>query len=218
MEITADAAKNFLAPFIRYKVSLRIMANWLLPVQRKWSSKKLDTSPKNDRTCTAQTSRKDGPPFFRDTFNFNNMFSRRSGYSSRFFKKWNSFFLSDTDRVGVDVMRMSDKFPRKNIPEFFHLMKRQFTPEEWNTIHGQQEEEEEEEQKEQQLARFYRLWCLKESFVKADGSGLNWDLQRLSFQVRCVSQTSLGHIKETDYLAFLCLCSVVLYFLWSCLI
>ncbi len=70
-------------------------------------------------------------------------------------------------------MRTSDS---KDLPRFFHLMRRQFTPREWEAIRVGEEEE-------QQLRTFYRHWCLKESFVKADGGGLGWNLQRLNFVV-----------------------------------
>ena len=43
-----------------------------------------------------------------------------------------------------------------------------------------------------QLATFYRFWALKESFVKAEGSGLAWNLQRLRFKVgRSLASISL---------------------------
>ena len=73
-------------------------------------------------------------------------------------------------KVGVDVMRLEDK-GRRDKPKFLNLMKRKFTAEEWSQIGDD-------------LRTFYRFWCLKESFVKAEGSGLSWDLQRISFDVK----------------------------------
>ena len=84
--------------------------------------------------------------------------------------------------VGVDVMRITDK-ARRDVPEFFRLMRRQFTSYEWETIKNCSDKPEE------QMRMFYRHWCLKESFVKAEGSGLNWDLQRLSFKARSIRNT-----------------------------
>ena len=75
-------------------------------------------------------------------------------------------------QVGVDVMKLTS--PQEDLNRFFRLMRRQFTSAEWEQIRREEE----------QLKTFYRHWCLKESFVKADGRGLNWELQRLSFQVR----------------------------------
>ena len=70
--------------------------------------------------------------------------------------------------------------PDEDISNFFRLMRRQFTSAEWETIGeigGRNDLQ-------NQLRMFYRFWCLKESFVKADGKGLNWDLQRINFKVR----------------------------------
>lgn len=61
--------------------------------------------------------------------------------------------------------------------EFFRLMKRQFTAQEWVYIEGPSEESE-------KLRRFYRLWSLKESYVKAIGIGLGMDLQRINFLIQ----------------------------------
>lgn len=63
-------------------------------------------------------------------------------------------------------------------------MNRQFTPEEWETIRKGDEGEAEVTTEESQLRMFYRHWCLKESFIKADGQGLSWNLLRLNFVVR----------------------------------
>ena len=55
-------------------------------------------------------------------------------------------------------------------------MKRQFTDMEWEAIRGDDGNTEAE-----QLARFFRHWALKESYVKAVGTGLNIDLRTLNF-------------------------------------
>ena len=78
-------------------------------------------------------------------------------------------------------MRLSDArhaMPEKR-REFFRLMRRQFTDGEWQQIKGDvdannADDAPENGQKDvgsQQLAAFYRHWSLKESFVKATGSG-----------------------------------------------
>ncbi len=77
--------------------------------------------------------------------------------------------------MGVDVMCFKDK-PAHDVAKFFHLLRRQFTSSEWAVIR-------EDESESIQMRQFYRYWCLKESFVKADGKGLAWDLQRLAFKV-----------------------------------
>ncbi|KAM7286804.1 L-aminoadipate-semialdehyde dehydrogenase-phosphopantetheinyl transferase isoform X5 [Ixodes scapularis] len=76
-------------------------------------------------------------------------------------------------KVGVDVMKI-EYSGGKTVGEFFSLMRRQFTPGEWRFIEGPGTERD-------LLRRFYRLWSLKESFVKAEGVGLGIDLQRLNF-------------------------------------
>ncbi|XP_064482227.1 L-aminoadipate-semialdehyde dehydrogenase-phosphopantetheinyl transferase-like isoform X2 [Ornithodoros turicata] len=78
-----------------------------------------------------------------------------------------------SEKVGVDIMKI-EYSGGKAVHEFFRLMRRQFTPSEWGFIEQPGTERE-------LLSRFYRLWCLKEGFVKAEGVGLGMDLQRLSF-------------------------------------
>ncbi|XP_032401238.1 L-aminoadipate-semialdehyde dehydrogenase-phosphopantetheinyl transferase isoform X1 [Xiphophorus hellerii] len=78
-------------------------------------------------------------------------------------------------QVGVDVMKTT--LPGSNsIPEFFRIMTRQFTAHEWSTIQSAGSER-------QQLAAFYRHWTLKESFIKAIGTGLGFNLQRAEFHL-----------------------------------
>ena len=86
------------------------------------------------------------------------------------------------DAIGVDVMSLEDKRFNENpekIHEFFRLMTRQFTADEWMQIKS-------EPNLQKQLAHFFRFWTLKESFVKGHGHGLAWNLQRLSFKVKSV--------------------------------
>ena len=88
-------------------------------------------------------------------------------------------FVAQTsvDSIGVDVMGLNDKrFERSDekIQEFFRIMNKQFTQSEWDQIKSSQNP----------LATFFRFWTLKESFLKAHGDGLAWDLQRLNFDVK----------------------------------
>ncbi|XP_059094773.1 L-aminoadipate-semialdehyde dehydrogenase-phosphopantetheinyl transferase-like [Tigriopus californicus] len=85
----------------------------------------------------------------------------------------------DQVRVGVDVMRLNDQ--RGDINRFFHLMKRKFTPLEWVMIRNPKDSQ--CCSAEEQLRMFYRYWALKESFVKADGLGLGWNLQKIQFHI-----------------------------------
>ncbi|GBN57605.1 L-aminoadipate-semialdehyde dehydrogenase-phosphopantetheinyl transferase [Araneus ventricosus] len=77
-------------------------------------------------------------------------------------------------RVGVDVMKVEHR-GKRSVTEFFSLMQRQFSSHEWDFIAQPGLEKE-------QLRRFFRLWCLKESYVKAIGTGIVVDLQSLSFK------------------------------------
>ena len=76
-------------------------------------------------------------------------------------------------RIGVDVMRIEKRFNR-DLDDYFRLMNKKFTLNEWNFINSIKLDEE-------RLKRFMRMWTLKESFVKADGCGLTIDLRRLNF-------------------------------------
>ncbi|KAF7657699.1 hypothetical protein LDENG_00023040 [Lucifuga dentata] len=78
-------------------------------------------------------------------------------------------------QVGVDVMKTT--MPgSSSVPEFFRIMTRQFTEYEWSAIQSADSEY-------QQLATFYRHWALKESFIKAIGTGLGFNLQRVEFHL-----------------------------------
>ncbi|XP_062830652.1 L-aminoadipate-semialdehyde dehydrogenase-phosphopantetheinyl transferase [Anolis carolinensis] len=78
-------------------------------------------------------------------------------------------------QVGIDVMKTS--LPGSgSIPEFFRIMNRQFTEEEWRTIKSMNNEW-------LQLDLFHRHWALKESFIKAIGIGIGFNLQRIEFHV-----------------------------------
>ncbi|KAJ0063409.1 hypothetical protein NL108_002720, partial [Boleophthalmus pectinirostris] len=78
-------------------------------------------------------------------------------------------------QVGVDIMKTV--MPgSSSVPEFFRIMTRQFTPYEWSVIQSAGSEH-------QQLAAFYRHWALKESFIKAIGTGLGFNLQRVEFHL-----------------------------------
>lgn len=78
--------------------------------------------------------------------------------------------------VGIDVMKIEPPV-NKNIPEFFRIMARQFSPREWSTIRSFSTELE-------QIACFYRIWCLKESYVKNVGFGITVPLDEISFQLK----------------------------------
>lgn len=78
-------------------------------------------------------------------------------------------------QVGVDVMKTT--MPgSSSVSQFFRLMTRQFTEYEWSVVQSSGSEH-------QKLAAFYRHWVLKESFIKAIGTGLSFNLQRVEFHL-----------------------------------
>uniref|UniRef100_A0A673KXP0 L-aminoadipate-semialdehyde dehydrogenase-phosphopantetheinyl transferase n=1 Tax=Sinocyclocheilus rhinocerous TaxID=307959 RepID=A0A673KXP0_9TELE len=78
-------------------------------------------------------------------------------------------------QVGVDVMKTS-RPGSSSVQEFFRIMNRQFTYLEWMNIRKAGSDWD-------QLDMFYRHWALKESFIKAIGTGLGFDLQRVEFHI-----------------------------------
>ncbi|CAG8434786.1 11744_t:CDS:2 [Ambispora gerdemannii] len=77
--------------------------------------------------------------------------------------------------IGVDVMKI--EVPNEPISQFFEIFRDQFSEYEYNTIKPPNLSEKE------QLQRFYRYWCLKESYVKAIGVGLNMKLSDIEFRL-----------------------------------
>ncbi len=64
---------------------------------------------------------------------------------------------SELIHLGVDIMPLTDSRIKRS-EEFFRIMRRQFTDNEWKTIQSFDTEED-------QLASFYRHWSLKEDLV-----------------------------------------------------
>uniref|UniRef100_H3CE36 L-aminoadipate-semialdehyde dehydrogenase-phosphopantetheinyl transferase n=1 Tax=Tetraodon nigroviridis TaxID=99883 RepID=H3CE36_TETNG len=92
-------------------------------------------------------------------------------------------------QVGVDIMKTT--MPgSSSVPEFFRIMSRHFTAHEWSAIHSAGSEE-------QQLTAFYRHWALKESFIKAIGTGLGFDLQRAEFRLSPEAPTQGRVLRQT---------------------
>ena len=92
--------------------------------------------------------------------------------------------------VGIDVMKVETR-AGGNLQLFFNTMARQFTFDEWKLIKSTANEHE-------QLCRFYRFWCLKESYVKALGIGIGFDLQRVSFNTPTLTLTPGVVVTDTE--------------------
>jgi len=120
----------------------------------------------------------------------------------------------NVESLGVDVMRLHDpRFSKdsgsgnapnsEKLSEFFRLMSRQFTPEEWQQIKNPDQTLAEQE------SNFFRFWTLKESLVKGLGTGLGLELQRLSFRLNssklgihelcCDSELCIDRVEREDW-------------------
>ncbi|PSN48821.1 L-aminoadipate-semialdehyde dehydrogenase-phosphopantetheinyl transferase [Blattella germanica] len=95
--------------------------------------------------------------------------------------------IGNNIKLGVDVMKL-EYTGGKSLSEFFRIMTRNFSSQEWATIRGTNESSDVDK-----LAMFCRHWCLKESYVKAVGTGITVDLQRISFKVNS-PKLEMGHI------------------------
>nr|XP_040229712.2 L-aminoadipate-semialdehyde dehydrogenase-phosphopantetheinyl transferase [Anopheles coluzzii] len=83
---------------------------------------------------------------------------------------------SPTPKIGVDVMKI-EYGGGKPLDEFFRLMTRNFSDDEWRYIRGRDDAS-------AQLEAFMRNWCLKESYVKNVGVGITVDLRKISFRIQ----------------------------------
>ncbi|KFO76284.1 L-aminoadipate-semialdehyde dehydrogenase-phosphopantetheinyl transferase, partial [Cuculus canorus] len=130
-----------------------------------------------------------GKPFLA-----NNVFSISSNYNFNVSHQGDYAVLAAEPelQVGIDVMKTN--LPgSSSIPSFFHIMKRQFTEAEWDVIKSMSNEW-------MQLDMFHRHWALKESFLKAIGVGIGFNLQRIEFHVSPL-ELEIGKVyKETKML------------------
>nr|XP_031832248.1 L-aminoadipate-semialdehyde dehydrogenase-phosphopantetheinyl transferase [Nomia melanderi]XP_031832249.1 L-aminoadipate-semialdehyde dehydrogenase-phosphopantetheinyl transferase [Nomia melanderi] len=78
-------------------------------------------------------------------------------------------------QLGVDIMKL-EYTGGKQLAEFFRIMNRNFTCSEWDEIKGFSTNQSE------QIEMFCRHWALKESYVKATGTGITIDLRTIDFK------------------------------------
>ncbi|XP_061775245.1 L-aminoadipate-semialdehyde dehydrogenase-phosphopantetheinyl transferase-like isoform X2 [Nerophis ophidion] len=102
---------------------------------------------------------------------------------------WAQFRLERSPR-GKPYLAAPPEVRSSTVPEFFRIMTRQFTPHEWHAILSAGSEQ-------RQLATFYRHWALKESFIKAIGTGLGFNLQRAEFHLSSEVPTQTSVICRT---------------------
>lgn len=123
-----------------------------------------------------------GKPFSRQATNLSFNVSHQGRYSVLAGEIGNK-------TVGVDIMPVLYE-GGKNLNEFFRLMSRQFSAFEWGTIKSGCTELE-------QMAMFNRHWALKESYVKATGTGIVVDLQSLEFRVKTRDLSEDYYVTDT---------------------
>ncbi|XP_031630943.1 L-aminoadipate-semialdehyde dehydrogenase-phosphopantetheinyl transferase [Contarinia nasturtii] len=127
-----------------------------------------------------------GKPFFvpatdiRDKIDFNMDFNvshhERYAVLAGWFGKNSKEHNGRQQHVGVDVMKLEYTGGGKALHEFFRLMDRTFTSNEWKFIKSRNGDQ-------NQTAAFMRHWSLKESYVKNIGVGITIDLQSIDFQL-----------------------------------
>jgi len=122
--------------------------------------------------------------------------------------KWVAGACDHRALVGVDVMRYERPRGCKSIPAFFDTMRQYFTEYEWQDIEHTTKTTKEQKncgesatdsdcgescnsgnststcsaQEMSQLRQFYKHWALKESYIKAVGIGLGFELSRAEFR------------------------------------
>ena len=97
--------------------------------------------------------------------------------------------LDAADKVGVDLMKVETR--ERNLDQYFALMKRIYTDSEWAFVREAGSDH-------QRLARFMRLWALKEAYVKAEGFGITVDLQAICFRCRSDSLSPDRWTRDTE--------------------
>ncbi|VDK23894.1 unnamed protein product [Taenia asiatica] len=80
-------------------------------------------------------------------------------------------------RTGVDVMQMELPPASESVARFLLKMKSLFAPSEWHLLTSASCEDSE------RIHNFFRLWCLKEAFVKNIGTGLRTDVSTVEFDL-----------------------------------
>ncbi|KAM6946009.1 L-aminoadipate-semialdehyde dehydrogenase-phosphopantetheinyl transferase [Aplochiton taeniatus] len=132
-----------------------------------WGQIRLERTPKGKPYLAAPSSPGPGTRVGHEAWGWNFNVSHQGDYAV--------LAAEQGRQVGVDVMKTT--MPgSKSVPEFFRIMTRQFTEYEWSVIRGAGSER-------QRLSMFYRHWALKESFIKAIGTGLGFNLLRAEFHL-----------------------------------
>lgn len=94
-------------------------------------------------------------------------------------------------KLGIDVMKI-DKKRSCEVPEFFRLMSRHFSEDEMKNLNLPVNNSD-------KMKMFYRYWCLKESYTKATGIGINGiNLKTLNFRINTFGLSKDKYINDTE--------------------
>lgn len=97
--------------------------------------------------------------------------------------------------IGVDIMKM-EYTGGKSLNEFFNVMNRTFSEEEWHYIRSRNGEI-------SQTEAFMRTWCLKEAFTKNLGVGVLSNLRRISFRINTDCLSKSAHVRDTTVTTYI---------------
>ncbi|CAD5121997.1 DgyrCDS10450 [Dimorphilus gyrociliatus] len=76
--------------------------------------------------------------------------------------------------IGVDIMTIDSPSAERTVKGYINLMSKQFSKDELDALNSYEGDS-------QKMEHFYRLWCLKESYVKAVGVGITIPLHEIEF-------------------------------------
>ncbi|KAF9353807.1 hypothetical protein BGX26_008420 [Mortierella sp. AD094] len=91
-----------------------------------------------------------------------------------------------TVRLGIDVMDFQEQVPGEPFEAFSSCFLEQFTSKEMSFMRSAPSDP---AAPDSHLRRFYRMWCLKESIVKALGVGIDFNLKSFEFTINETVET-----------------------------
>lgn len=101
----------------------------------------------------------------------------------------NETLVEPVPSIGVDVMKM-EYTGGKSVNEFFQIMNRTFSEDEWRYIRGRHGEC-------AQTEAFMRTWSLKEAFTKNLGIGILTNLRQINFTIKTDRLCKAALVRDT---------------------
>ncbi|KAI1320015.1 hypothetical protein EDD11_002346 [Mortierella claussenii] len=105
--------------------------------------------------------------------------------------------LESTVRLGIDVMDFQEQVPGESFETFSACFLDQFTLREMSFMKSAPADPAAPGSTNNQLRRFYRMWCLKESIVKALGVGIDFNLKSFEFAIQEEEHTEKSILSTT---------------------